>query len=178
MRLPKPKSGYSVSPPPLVLRLTRRRLCSAQAASSSQSGSGVLGARGGKAIDNKAEVLRQVDVALGVSRPPDLEILLADHLTCTDSPKSIALHTALFRFGHAAVRYTTSDGQQRVMNILGSLDKPGSRMVNFVPPEEYLYGTAGERLATSPLAGTHTSPPKVHARPLGSCRWACSGVYG
>jgi hypothetical protein len=102
-----------------------------------------FGARDGQSITNKATVLREVDEALGLDRPPDLEVLLTDHLTCTDSRVTIALHTLFLRFGHVAVRYTTSDGVQRVMNILGSLDVEGSRMVNFVPPEEYLYGTRG-----------------------------------
>ena len=102
-----------------------------------------FGTRNGTTIANKQGILASVDEALGLSRPPDLELLLTDHLTCTDSNFSIAMHACLLRFGHVAVRYTTSDGVQRVMNILGSLETPGSQMVNFVPPEDYLYGTKG-----------------------------------
>ena len=117
-------------------RLSQRRLCSRGVPQN-------FGARDGQSITNKVTVLQEVDEALGLDRPPDLEVLLTDHLTCTDSRLTIALHTLFLRFGHVAVRYTTSDGVQRVMNILGSLDVEGSRMVNFVPPAEYLYGTAG-----------------------------------
>ena len=104
--------------------------------------SSTFGARDGAAIENKSTILAEVDVALNQKRPPDLELLLTDHLTCIDSDLTIAMHTAILRYGHVAVRYRTSDGVQRVMNILGSLDAEGSQMVNFVPPEEYLYGTA------------------------------------
>ena len=103
-----------------------------------------FGARGGRAIANKASVLDEVDRALGVQRPPDLEVILTDHLTCIDSQLSILTHSAFLRFGHVAVRYTTSDGTQRLMNILGALDEAGTRrMVNFVAPDDYLYGTEG-----------------------------------
>ena len=139
-----------------------------------------FGARDGTSITNKHTVLDQVDAALGLDRPADIELLLADHLSCVDSTLQRALHGTILRYGHVAVKYTTSDGTQRVMNILGTLDAPGahththamhtqcthththvrarahahahahahatlagSRMVNFVPPSEYLYGTAG-----------------------------------
>ena len=152
-----------------------------------------FGARDGTSITNKHTVLDQVDAALGLARPADIELLLADHLSCVDSTLQRALHGTILRYGHVAVKYTTSDGTQRVMNILGTLDAPGaqrhpcthththsharararactrtrtrtrthalthththtltrmhtlagSRMVNFVPPSEYLYGTAG-----------------------------------
>lgn len=42
-------------------------------------------------------------------------------------------------FGHAAVRYTLPSGKQVVMNISGK--KPGSPMVQFTTPEEYLFST-------------------------------------
>ena len=47
---------------------SRRWLCSS------------FGARGGSTIQNKETVLDEVDAALGVHRPPDLEVLLTDHL--------------------------------------------------------------------------------------------------
>ena len=60
----------------------------------------------------------------------------ADHLTAVDSSVGRAAHTLFLRFGHVAVRYTTSDGAQRVMNILGGVE--GADLVNFVR------GRAGE----------------------------------
>ena len=53
------------------------------------------------------------------------------------------MHTGFLRYGHVAVRYTTSDGVSRVMNILGTYDTDGAHMVNFVEPSDYIYGTAG-----------------------------------
>lgn len=104
-----------------------------------------LGALGGPCIANKASVLHEVDRALNPDdpRPPDVEVLLADHLAYTGNPLSRALHHNLIALGHLLVRYTTSDGKQWVMNILGgdALDR-GGRMVNFGRPEDYLYGTA------------------------------------
>jgi len=102
-----------------------------------------FGARDGECIANKAEVLEEVDATLQLHRPPDLEVLLSDHLSAVDSRRSRWIHRLFLRFGHVAVRYTTSDGRQHVMNILGTYDADGSQMVNFVEPSEYLYGTAG-----------------------------------
>jgi len=55
------------------------------------------------------------------------------------------LHLAFLRSGHVAVKYTLSNGHTRMMNILGgsALSLPGGRMVNFVEPSDYLYGTRG-----------------------------------
>ena len=85
-----------------------------------------FGARDGTSITNKHTVLDQVDAALGLDRPADIELLLADHLSCVDSTLQRALHGTILRYGHVAVKYTTSDGTQRVMNILGTLDAPGA----------------------------------------------------
>ena len=100
-----------------------------------------FGARDGTPIANKSAVLGAVDDALGVGRPPDLEVLLTEHLTDVSTPFSEAVHAGLLRYGHVAVRYTTSDGAQRVMNILGGVE--GADMVNFVDPSDYVYGTRG-----------------------------------
>lgn len=100
-----------------------------------------FGARDGTPISNKSAVLGAVDDALGVGRPPDLEVLLTEHLTDVSTPFSEAVHAGLLRYGHVAVRYTTSDGAQRVMNILGGVE--GADMVNFVEPSDYVYGTRG-----------------------------------
>ena len=86
-----------------------------------------FGARDGTSITNKHTVLDQVDAALGLARPADIELLLADHLSCVDSTLQRALHGTILRYGHVAVKYTTSDGTQRVMNILGTLDAPGAQ---------------------------------------------------
>jgi len=104
-----------------------------------------LGALRGPCIANKATILGDVDAALNPAgpRPPDVEVLLTEHLAYTGNPLSRFLHHNLIALGHLSIRYTTSDGKQHVMNILGgeTLDS-GGRMVNFGAPEEYLYGTS------------------------------------
>jgi len=106
-----------------------------------------LGESGGPCIANKATILSEVDRALFPMdpRPPDVEVLLTNHLAYVGNPFSRQLHRRLIALGHVLVRYTTSDGRQWVMNILGGkeLDRPGNKMINFARPEEYLYGTAG-----------------------------------
>ena len=99
-----------------------------------------FGARDGTPIANKNTVLSEVDRALGKDRSPDLEVILTDHVSYLPNRW---LHSRLLRWGHVAVRYTTSDGTQRVMNILGgdAMHLEGARMVNFVPPADYIYGT-------------------------------------
>jgi hypothetical protein len=103
-----------------------------------------LGALGGPCISNKHTILHDVDRALSPSspRPPDVEVLHTAHLAYTGSRLSRFLHHRLIPLGHVLVRYTTSDGQQYVMNILGgdALER-GGRMVNFGSPAEYLFGT-------------------------------------
>jgi hypothetical protein len=93
-----------------------------------------FGGRDGPCISNKASILAEVDAALG-GRPPDVEVLLTDHISDVSSQLSRALHTGVLRFGHVAVRYTTSDGVQRVMNILGDLEAASdARMVRRARP--------------------------------------------
>ena len=94
-------------------------------------------------ISNKDTILNEIDQALGVKKPPDVEVLLTDHLAYVANPLSRFLHLNVMRFGHIAIRYTTSDGQQRVMNILGDFDEPDAQMINFVKPQDYIYGTQG-----------------------------------
>ena len=45
------------------------------------------------------------------------------------------------RFGHIAIRYTTSDGKQHVMNIMGNFTDPDSTLINFFEPSDYFFGT-------------------------------------
>ena len=118
-----------------------RRACTASRLRIASRYASDFGRRDGGAIANKASILSDVDDALTGGRPPDLEVLLADHLTAVDSPAAEWAHTLFLRYGHVSVRYTTSDGRQRVMNILGGVE--GADMVNMVEPSDYLYGTHG-----------------------------------
>jgi len=84
-------------------------------------------------IQNKSSILREIDQFLGCG-PPAIEFILVEH---TVKPWSIG--SSLGRFGHATIRYTLpGEGIQTVMNICGL---PGKDMVNFVSPEDYLFGT-------------------------------------
>jgi hypothetical protein len=60
---------------------------------------------------------------------------LTDHMSDVHTPVTRWMHANFLRFGHCAVRYTTSDGTQRVMNILGGkqLSLPNATMVRFLP---------------------------------------------
>ena len=125
----------------LLLRASRRACTASRHRIATRYASSDFGRRNGGAIANKASILSDVDDALTGGRPPDLEVLLADHLTAVDSPAAEWAHTLFLRYGHVSVRYTTSDGRQRVMNILGGVE--GADMVNMVDPSDYLYGTHG-----------------------------------
>lgn len=102
-----------------------------------------FGAPNGTTISNIDTIADEIDQALGVSKPPDVEVILTDHMAYVANPLSRFLHLAFLRFGHIAIRYTTSDGVQHVMNILGDFSKPNSQMINFQKPEDYWYGTKG-----------------------------------
>jgi uncharacterized FlaG/YvyC family protein len=99
---------------------------------------------GGRTISNKDIVFDEIDKALGVSKPPDIEVILTDHLTYMKNPITKFLHLNVMRFGHLAIRYTTSDSQQHVMNIQGNFEDEKATMVNFFKPSEYFYGTNPE----------------------------------
>lgn len=102
-----------------------------------------FGGPNGPSISNKGTIFDEIDEALGVDSPPDIEVILTDHIAYVGNPLSAFLHKTVLRFGHVAIRYTTSDGVQRVMNILGDFDDPESSMVNFVEPSDYYFGTKG-----------------------------------
>jgi hypothetical protein len=123
----------------MLLPAFRRACTASRLRIAARYASSDFGRRNGGAIANKASILSDVDDALTGGRPPDLEVLLADHLTAVDSPAAEWAHTLFLRYGHVSVRYTTSDGRQRVMNILGGVE--GADMVNMVEPSDYLYGT-------------------------------------
>ena len=108
-----------------------RRACTASRLRIASRYASDFGRRNGGAIANKASILSDVDDALTGGRPPDLEVLLADHLTAIDSPAAEWAHTLFLRYGHVSLRYTTSDGRQRVMNILGGVE--GADAVDAAP---------------------------------------------
>ena len=150
----------------LLLRASRRVCTASRLRIASRYASSDFGRRNGGAIANKASILSDVDDALTGGRPPDLEVLLADHLTAIDSPAAEWAHTLFLRYGHVSVRYTTSDGRQRVMNILGGVE--GADMVNMVEPSDYSVRNArpGDVCAK---AGRRLQP-RFRGRPSGAVR--------
>jgi hypothetical protein len=95
-----------------------------------------FGARNGPEIANKSTILHEVDQALGLSKPPAVEYIFVRPLSMVEFGRNSG--TGTNPYGHALARYTMPDGTQKVMNIVGA---PGRKMVNFLKPEEYLYGT-------------------------------------
>jgi len=95
-----------------------------------------FGAKNGTEISNKATILQEVDRTLGRSRPPALEYIFVRPLVLSKFSRGSGSGTN--PYGHAVMRYTLPDGRQKVMNIVGA---PGRSMVNFLSPEDYLYGT-------------------------------------
>jgi hypothetical protein len=94
-----------------------------------------FGAPDGSEISNKDSILQEIDEALGVSKPPDIEYIFVEPY----SDFSLAgIGIGRNPYGHAALRYTLPSGEQILMNIVGV---PGRQMVNFLDPVEYLYGT-------------------------------------
>ena len=92
-------------------------------------------------VANINSVFNEIDDSLGVSQPPSIEYLyVVPHVALSLSKLWIlgrGVYSSSNPYGHSALRYTTSDGKQYVMNIVG---KPGCRMVNFLSPTDYLFG--------------------------------------
>ncbi|MBI5623570.1 MAG: Zn-dependent oligopeptidase [Elusimicrobia bacterium] len=95
-----------------------------------------FGAKGGAEISNKATILDEVDRALGQKAPPALEYIFVRPLALLKLSRDSGSGTN--PYGHALVRYTMPDGTRKIMNIVGA---KGRAMVNFLKPEDYLYGT-------------------------------------
>jgi len=98
-----------------------------------------LGAPGGQEIDNKHTILSEIDRSLGVTKPPAIEFIFVEPYASMKVMPGVGLSRN--PYGHAAIRYTLPDGTQKVMNIVG-FPTEKSQMVNFVPPEEYFFGTS------------------------------------
>jgi len=90
-----------------------------------------FGAPNGTEISNKATLLTEIDRALGVHKPPDLEYLFVLPYT-----RWRLQHTWLGfagnYYGHAAVKYTHPEtGEQIVMNITGHESVRREQLVYF-----------------------------------------------
>eukprot|EP00811_Abedinium_folium_P033659 NODE_6606_length_1656_cov_3.844997.p1 GENE.NODE_6606_length_1656_cov_3.844997~~NODE_6606_length_1656_cov_3.844997.p1 ORF type:complete len:400 (+),score=72.21 NODE_6606_length_1656_cov_3.844997:88-1287(+) len=95
-----------------------------------------FGALGGARVANADTVLSEVDHVLGVSRPPALQVIFAEHHLQAGFSSNFG------RFGHIAMSYRRPDGSQRVVNVLNNItSRPGCELVHSCSPAEYFFGT-------------------------------------
>lgn len=99
-----------------------------------------LGAPGGPEIDNKNTILGEIDELLGMTKPPAIEFIFVEPYASWNLFFIPNVGLSRNPYGHAAIRYTLPDGTQKVMNIVGFKTET-NEMVNFIPPEEYFFGT-------------------------------------
>lgn len=93
-------------------------------------------------IENKNEILDEVNRSLGVSKGPDLEYIFVDVFGVARLPWPLnQFAVAANPYGHAAVRYRLDD-EEYVMNITGTEGQP---MVGFFAPQEYIFGRSAEQ---------------------------------
>ena len=120
--------------------------------SRSRSRNSTLGTLHGEGIENKATILSEIDSSLNCNAP-DIEFILADsYITYNKDGKQTIINKikGYGGYGHAALRYKhypdsnkknkNNEHQDIVMNIVGPAVKDCA-MVNFIPTEEYLFGT-------------------------------------
>ncbi|MES1906831.1 MAG: hypothetical protein MHM6MM_000060 [Cercozoa sp. M6MM] len=101
-----------------------------------------FGSPRGSAVANWDSILDDVDKEVHRQRrsetvqPPALEFIFSEAAL----PQQRLHVRNLFRYGHAALRYTLPNGEQKLVNICGLFDK---EMVHFLSPSRYLFGTHG-----------------------------------
>eukprot|EP01087_Luapelamoeba_hula_P009996 TRINITY_DN2618_c0_g1_i1.p1 TRINITY_DN2618_c0_g1~~TRINITY_DN2618_c0_g1_i1.p1 ORF type:complete len:945 (-),score=127.18 TRINITY_DN2618_c0_g1_i1:110-2944(-) len=97
-----------------------------------------FGQADGQEVSNKSTILNEIDALYCTPeqppKPPDVELIFTEPYTIG----ALGLSATMNPYGHVAVRYRTPTGESTVMNIRSSA---GEDMVNFLKPEEYLFGT-------------------------------------
>lgn len=76
-----------------------------------------FGEPNGTPITNKSTVLREIDAALGCSKPPAVEYLLVRPFSIIRIPFT-NVGICWNSFGHSAVRYTLPSGEEVVSDLL------------------------------------------------------------
>jgi len=109
----------------------------------------------GLEIDNKDTILAQIDQLCSKGKPPAVEYIFVEPAFRADhSAKALRI----FGFGHAVIKYLL-DGKQRVMNIVGVSSNKSSKadleLVNFLSPQEYLFGLSSDTLRKSEQGGVY-----------------------
>lgn len=103
-----------------------------------------FGELNGTPISNKDTILDEINTALKTNKNPSIEYILVRPFIFV--PLLFGGGFNYNSYGHSAVRYTTPDGKDVVMNIEGK--KEGIVMVTFYDAKEYLYGTCKEKNGT------------------------------
>eukprot|EP01116_Phalansterium_solitarium_P014043 TRINITY_DN31556_c0_g1_i1.p1 TRINITY_DN31556_c0_g1~~TRINITY_DN31556_c0_g1_i1.p1 ORF type:complete len:346 (-),score=93.34 TRINITY_DN31556_c0_g1_i1:171-1208(-) len=116
-----------------------------------------------KEILNKPLILSEIDKVLGKTKPPAIEYLYVNpaYKRWKALLPGYESDVAANPYGHSAIRYTLPSGQQKLMNIVGL---PGREMVNFLAPDDYLFG---DPHSTAPLGSEQGG---VHERGIISVR--------
>lgn len=101
-----------------------------------------FGAPFGEEVTNKHTILGDLDKFLGSREPPAVEYVFVEpYLNFARKTGRVfgRWQITLNPYGHAVVRYTLpGTKEQVVMNIVGLA---GEELVNFLPPEEFFFGT-------------------------------------
>lgn len=90
----------------------------------------------GTTISNKDTILDEINGSLGKTENPSIEYILVKPFSMVNL---FGFGFSYNAYGHSAVRYTTPEGKDVVMNIEGK--KEGKFMVQFYGASDYLYGT-------------------------------------
>lgn len=97
-----------------------------------------FGHRDGPPIDNLDTILDDINKELGKDSNPAIEYLYVR--SYIKFPLFLGYGCTFNLYGHAAIRYTTPEGKDIVVNIEGKQD--GHIMVQIFDAKDYLYGTS------------------------------------
>jgi hypothetical protein len=95
-----------------------------------------FGSECGTEVANKDTILSELDAACGVDGPPAVEFFFVQPWASFRVPFT-NFGIAYNSYGHAALRYTMPDGEQKVVNIANSREG----MVFWSTPSAYLFAT-------------------------------------
>lgn len=91
-----------------------------------------------KEIVNKSSILNDINKSLGVNSNPAVEYLITMPYGLIKLPFGLGSINYNW-FGHSALRYTTPDGKDIVVNI--EAKEKGKNFIQFYDADEYLFGT-------------------------------------
>ena len=95
-----------------------------------------FGELNGQCISNKNTIMSEINACLGTSCNPSIEYIITLPFSLLALPYVGGINYNTF--GHSAIRYTTPDGRDVVVNIAG---KDGETFIRIHDAKEYFYGT-------------------------------------